>query len=124
MFTLASLCRRGVCASSLFSAPNVDPAAAVLTTADAIVLRVRKAQAVYASFDQETVDRIVENVAQASAAARIPLAQLALDETGRGILEDKVIKNHFSAENVLRIRLTLCFESTQFVFLCHLLRLQ
>lgn len=75
-------------------------AAQAAAEVDTVVQRVRKAQAIFATYDQAAVDRIVEAVAVATVAQRIPLAQFARDETGRGVMEDKVIKNHFSSENV------------------------
>ncbi len=67
---------------------------------DEIIKRTRYAQARYAHFSQEEVDRIVHEAAVAANRARIPLARAAREETGMGILEDKVIKNHFAAEFV------------------------
>lgn len=65
---------------------------------EALVQRVRAAQAKYATFTQETVDQIFKKAALAANAARIPLAKLAVEETGMGVVEDKVIKNHFASE--------------------------
>lgn len=62
--------------------------------------RVKKAQAKFAEFTQEQVDRIFKAAASAGAAARIPLARLAVDETKMGIIEDKVIKNHYASEYI------------------------
>ncbi len=62
--------------------------------------RVRKAQAEYAKFTQEQVDKIFLAAATAANRARIPLAKLAVEETGMGIVEDKVIKNHFASEEI------------------------
>ncbi|MBQ1265152.1 MAG: bifunctional acetaldehyde-CoA/alcohol dehydrogenase [Proteobacteria bacterium] len=62
--------------------------------------RVRRAQAAYAQFDQERVDQIFLAAATAANQARIPLAKLAVSETGMGIVEDKVIKNHFASEYI------------------------
>ena len=67
---------------------------------DALMARVKKAQAEYALFSQEQVDRIFRSAALAAADARIPLARMAVAETGMGILEDKVIKNHFASEYI------------------------
>jgi acetaldehyde dehydrogenase/alcohol dehydrogenase len=67
---------------------------------DALMARVKKAQAEYAQFTQEQVDRIFRSAALAAADARIPLARMAVAETGMGILEDKVIKNHFASEYI------------------------
>jgi acetaldehyde dehydrogenase/alcohol dehydrogenase len=71
-----------------------------LADLDAMVARVKAAQQKYASFSQEQVDRIFRNAALAAADARIPLAKAAVEETGMGILEDKVIKNHFASEYI------------------------
>ena len=62
--------------------------------------RCRSAQAAYASFSQEQVDRIFLAAASAATGARIPLAKLAVQETGMGILEDKIMKNHYAAEYI------------------------
>ncbi len=62
--------------------------------------QVRKAQAVYATYTQSQVDEIFKAAAMAANCARIPLAKLAVRETGMGIVEDKVIKNHFAAEYI------------------------
>ncbi|MBQ9243509.1 MAG: bifunctional acetaldehyde-CoA/alcohol dehydrogenase [Proteobacteria bacterium] len=67
---------------------------------EAAIGRVRKAQQQFASFDQEQVDKIFLAAATAANQARIPLAQLAVDETGMGVVEDKVIKNHFASEYI------------------------
>ncbi len=62
--------------------------------------RVRKAQKEYATFTQEQVDKIFFACAVAANKARIPLAKLAVEETGMGIVEDKVIKNHYASEYI------------------------
>ncbi|SMC20457.1 acetaldehyde dehydrogenase / alcohol dehydrogenase [Andreprevotia lacus DSM 23236] len=67
---------------------------------DALVARVKAAQAVFASYTQAQVDEIFRCAAFAAADARIPLAQLAVEETGMGVLEDKVVKNHFASEYI------------------------
>ncbi|MDO4793419.1 MAG: bifunctional acetaldehyde-CoA/alcohol dehydrogenase [Filifactor alocis] len=58
----------------------------------------RKAQEKFASYSQEKVDKIFFHAAMAANKQRIPLAQMACEETGMGIVEDKVIKNHYAAE--------------------------
>ncbi|MGH1395307.1 MAG: bifunctional acetaldehyde-CoA/alcohol dehydrogenase [Trichormus sp.] len=63
-----------------------------------LVQRVKLAQAKYANYSQEQVDIIFKKAALAANAERIPLAKLAVTETGMGIVEDKVIKNHFASE--------------------------
>ncbi len=62
--------------------------------------RCRKAQAEFAEFTQEQVDKIFLAAASAADQARIPLAKLAAEETGMGVVEDKVIKNHFASEYI------------------------
>ena len=62
--------------------------------------KVKKAQEEYAKFTQEQVDKIFTAAAMAANNARIPLAKLAKEETGMGIVEDKVIKNHYAAEYI------------------------
>lgn len=71
-----------------------------LTDLDALVARVKQAQQVYAGFDQAQVDKIFRAAAFAAAAARIPLARMANEETGMGVVEDKVVKNHFASEYI------------------------
>ncbi|HAG13901.1 MAG TPA: bifunctional acetaldehyde-CoA/alcohol dehydrogenase, partial [Ruminococcus sp.] len=66
----------------------------------ALLARVRKAQEEYASFPQEKVDAIFRAAAIAANQARIPLAKMAVEETGMGVMEDKVIKNHFASEYI------------------------
>ncbi|WP_340608912.1 bifunctional acetaldehyde-CoA/alcohol dehydrogenase [Xenorhabdus bharatensis] len=65
-----------------------------------LVARVKKAQREFASFSQEQVDQIFRAAAFAAADARIPLAKLAVSESGMGVVEDKVIKNHFASEYI------------------------
>ena len=62
--------------------------------------RVRAAQKSYALFTQEQVDKIFLAAATAANRQRIPLAKLAVEETGMGIVEDKVIKNHYASEEI------------------------
>jgi acetaldehyde dehydrogenase/alcohol dehydrogenase len=61
---------------------------------------IRKAQKEYGTFSQEKVDSIFAAAARAANQARIPLAKMAVEETGMGIVEDKVIKNHYAAEYI------------------------
>ncbi len=61
---------------------------------------VREAQKKFSEFSQEQVDTIFREAALAANHARIPLAKLAVEETGMGIVEDKVIKNHFASEYI------------------------
>ncbi|MDE6848374.1 MAG: bifunctional acetaldehyde-CoA/alcohol dehydrogenase, partial [Ruminococcus sp.] len=62
--------------------------------------RVRKAQKVFSSYSQEQVDKIFRAAAIAVNKERISLAKLAVEETGMGIVEDKVIKNHYASEYI------------------------
>ena len=57
---------------------------------------VREAQKKFATYTQEQVDKIFLAAALAATKARIPLAKMAVEETGMGIVEDKVIKNHYA----------------------------
>ena len=65
-----------------------------------IIERAKKAQKIYATFSQEQVDKIFKAAATAADKMRIPLAKMAVEETGMGVVEDKVIKNHFSSEYI------------------------
>ena len=62
--------------------------------------RVKNAQKKFAKYSQEQVDKIFQAAAIAANEARIPLAKMAVEETGMGIVEDKVIKNHYAAEYI------------------------
>ena len=62
--------------------------------------QMRQAQRVFASMTQEQVDKIFFAAAMAANKARIPLAKMAVQETGMGVVEDKVIKNHYAAEYI------------------------
>ena len=62
--------------------------------------RVKKAQEEFAKFTQEKVDEIFKAAAIAANQARIPLAKMAVEETGMGVVEDKVIKNHYASEYI------------------------
>ena len=67
------------------------------------LVKVRKAQEEFSKFTQEQVDKIFQATAVAANQARIPLAKMAVEETGMGIVEDKVIKNHYAAEYVYNV---------------------
>ena len=67
---------------------------------EAKMKEMREAQKIFATFTQEQVDKIFYEAAMAANKQRIPLARLAVEETQRGILEDKVIKNHYAAEYI------------------------
>ncbi len=62
--------------------------------------RVREAQKLYATYTQDQVDKIFQAAALAANRMRIPLAKMAVEETGMGVVEDKVIKNHYAAEYI------------------------
>ena len=64
------------------------------------IAEVREAQAKFATYTQEQVDEIFKAAALAANQQRIPLAQMAVEETGMGVVEDKVIKNHYAAEYI------------------------
>lgn len=67
---------------------------------EALIARVKAAQHQYADFSQAQVDHIFKQAALAANMARIPLAKAAVAETGMGVVEDKVIKNHFASESI------------------------
>ena len=67
---------------------------------NALIARVKAAQVRFAEYTQEQVDRIFAAAALAANNARIPLAQMAVAESGMGVVEDKVIKNHFASEYI------------------------
>lgn len=64
------------------------------------IARMREAQKAFAVFTQEQVDKIFFEAAMAANKQRIPLAKMAVEETGMGVVEDKVIKNHYAAEYI------------------------
>lgn len=89
--------------ASLAAAPAAEVScgmAAPDQVLDDIVRRTAEAQRKFAEYTQEQVDEIFYRVAMAANRARIPLAKEAALETGMGVMEDKVIKNHFAAEFV------------------------
>ena len=63
-------------------------------------IRLRAAQTQFATYTQAQVDAIFLAAATAANKARIPLAKLAVEETGMGVVEDKVIKNHYASEYI------------------------
>ena len=69
-------------------------------TLPARLAEMREAQAEFATFSQEQVDKIFYEAALAAEKARVPLARMAVEETGMGVMEDKVIKNHYAAEYI------------------------
>ena len=75
----------------------------IIDTPEALTAKIaamKEAQKIFAAFTQEQVDKIFKAAATAADKARIPLAKDAVEETGMGIVEDKVIKNHYAAEYV------------------------
>ena len=71
-----------------------------IETFEEALKRVKKAQEKFSTYTQEQVDKIFKAAAIAANEARIPLAKLAVEETGMGVIEDKVIKNHFASEYI------------------------
>ena len=65
-----------------------------------MMARVREAQKIFSTYTQEQVDKIFKAAAIAANKERIPLAKMAVEETGMGVVEDKVIKNHYAAEYI------------------------
>ena len=65
-----------------------------------LIERVKKAQKIYSTYSQEQVDKIFKAASTAANKARIPLAKMAVEDTGMGIVEDKIIKNHFASEYI------------------------
>ena len=65
-----------------------------------LVGKVRAAQQKFATYSQEQVDEIFRRVALKASSLRIDMAKMAVEETGMGIAEDKVIKNHFASEYI------------------------
>ena len=76
---------------------------AVIDTAEALEAKMaamKEAQKLFATYTQEQVDKIFKAAATAADKARIPLAKMAVEETGMGVVEDKVIKNHYASEYI------------------------
>ena len=71
-----------------------------IETLENAIKKVRKAQEEFSYYSQEKVDRIFKVAAMAANSARIQLAKMAVEETGMGVIEDKVIKNHYAAEYI------------------------
>ena len=81
----------------------VTSEATIIDNVEALQARMkemRKAQEIFATYTQEQVDKIFFAAAMAANKARIPLAKMAVEETGMGVVEDKVIKNHYAAEYI------------------------
>jgi len=82
---------------------NMAKSVPVIDSVEALTARMsdmRRAAEQYASYSQEQVDKIFYEAAMAANKARIPLARMAVEETGMGVLEDKVIKNHYASEYI------------------------
>ncbi len=69
-------------------------------TLEKAIKRLKNAQSIFANYTQEQVDKIFLAAASAANKMRIPLAKMAVEETGMGVVEDKVIKNHYAAEYI------------------------
>lgn len=82
--------------------------AAQIAELDELMAKVTKAQAIYSTYSQEQVDAIFRACALAASSHRIALAKLACEETGMGVIEDKVIKNHFASEFIYN-----CYKDTK-----------
>ena len=80
----------------MVSYPIVDD----IETFDVVLNKVRNAQKEFAEYTQEKVDEIFKAAAIAANSQRIPLAKMAVEETGMGVVEDKVIKNHLASEYI------------------------
>ena len=70
------------------------------TEINSMVEKANKALDAYKNMSQDTIDKIVKSMTISALENHVKLAQMALEETGRGILEDKIIKNMFAAEEV------------------------
>ena len=81
----------------------IDNKTTVIDSVDALLMkmnRMKEAQKIFASYSQEQVDKIFYAASVAANKHRISLAKMAVEETGMGIVEDKVIKNHFASEYI------------------------
>ena len=82
---------------------NKEIVTPVIDNVDALLAKMKamkKAQEVFSTYSQEQVDKIFFEAAVAANKMRIPLAKMAVEETGMGIVEDKVIKNHYASEYI------------------------
>ena len=78
----------------------------IIDSVDALVAKMKamkEAQKVFATYTQEQVDKIFYEAAKAANQQRIPLAKMAVEETGMGVVEDKIIKNHYAAEYIYNV---------------------
>ena len=85
---------------SLEKSLNASNVVETLDQLEVLISKVKKAQKIFETYSQEKVDAIFKAAATAADKARIPLARMAVEETGMGILEDKIIKNHFASEYI------------------------
>ena len=86
-----------------FLMPKKENLVPVIDSVEALsdkMAKMREAQKIFSTYTQEQVDKIFLAAATAANKARIPLAKMAVEETGMGLVEDKVIKNHYAAEYV------------------------
>ena len=82
---------------------NKEIVTPVIDNVDALLAKMKamkKAQEIFSTYSQEQVDKIFFEAAVAANKMRIPLAKMAVEETGMGIVEDKVIKNHYASEYI------------------------
>ncbi len=86
--------------SDIFMSDKKYPVVQSARSFEKALSRVREAQKKFALYTQEQVDKIFLAAATAANQARIPLAKMAVEETGMGVVEDKVIKNHFASEYI------------------------
>ncbi len=80
-----------------------DVTTPIIDNVDALMAKMKamkKAQEIYATYTQKQVDKIFFEAAMAANKMRIPLAKMAVEETGMGVVEDKVIKNHYASEYI------------------------
>ena len=78
----------------------------IIDSVDTLVAKMKamkEAQKVFATYTQEQVDKIFYEAAKAANQQRIPLAKMAVEETGMGVVEDKIIKNHYAAEYIYNV---------------------
>lgn len=85
---------------SLEKSLNASNVVETLDDLEVMISKVKKAQKIFATYSQEQIDAIFKAAAAAADKARIPLARMAVKETGMGVLEDKIIKNHFASEYI------------------------
>lgn len=85
---------------SLEKSLHVSDKVETLEQLEILISKVQKAQKIYETYTQEQVDKIFKAAATAANKARIPLAKMAVEETGMGVLEDKIIKNHLACEYI------------------------